>query len=707
MVNTSSIYKELVQQSGNTWRCKVLLTLADGEGLDVSDDIMQGGIKTTHSTTQDGDFDIGSAVIGQCQLTIDNTVGQYDAVDFSGAMITLQIGLMVKKDWTGIEYEWIELGKYLTDEVTDGSIISISALDNLVLLDRPYATNLSYPATLRQIWADLCTICGAPYIAGSFYNSDYVIEKKPEQENLTCREMASYVAQLACSYVWCDELGRVQLGWYDSTPLPVKSYRTTVSKADTTITGVKVIQDGTEYISGEAGYMVAVEDNPLAQSDPQALADKLGQRLNGFAFRACELQVLSDPSIQAGDVLAVTSERDGAFSTIATRVEYTIGNFTGISAEAETEEQKKATYNSPSAKAKHEAQKIVEQKIDVYDVAAKQFASLVSNSMGLYTTTKKQDDGSEIYYQHDKPLLEESQTIWKKNRDALAVSNDGGKTWRGMDKDGNAVLTVISAEGLNANWIRAGRIMSQNGKTDIDMDTGKSFMTGTYTSEWTFADGSIGKIIMNPGGITFFKDDVHMGSMYVASDDTCCFKGNYYGLARNDITKRRYYFASNKEDIATIEAEYVSSLSSYLHIVVNGTLRATFDGEGLYVYGDVRASGAKNRVVETSAGKVLMNAVESTYAVFEDFGAGKTDDAGNCVVELDPLFCETVSTGEEYWVQLTPYVGGTVGIASKDTNHFVVHGTPNQRFDWRVTAKQRGYESARMDICKEDTQKEV
>ena len=114
--------------------------------------------------------------------------------------------------------------------------------------------------------------------------------------------------------------------------------------------------------------------------------------------------------------------------------------------------------------------------------------------------------------------------------------------------------------------------------------------------------------------------------------------------------------------------------------------------------GGLDVTGSKNRVVETPTGKVLMNAVESTYAVFEDFGTGTTDEKGNCLVELDPLFLETVSTDAGYWVQLTPYVGGAVAIADKGTDRFAVQGTPGLKFDWRVTVKQKGYESVRMDI---------
>lgn len=97
---------------------------------------------------------------------------------------------------------------------------------------------------------------------------------------------------------------------------------------------------------------------------------------------------------------------------------------------------------------------------------------MAANSMGLYETKEEQPDGSIIYYQHDKPTLAESQTIWKNTAGAFLVSNDGGETWRGMDAAGNALLTVLSVVGIKADWIIAGLLKSQNGNTSFDLDSG-------------------------------------------------------------------------------------------------------------------------------------------------------------------------------------------------------------------------------------------
>ena len=74
---------------------------------------------------------------------------------------------------------------------------------------------------------------------------------------------------------------------------------------------------------------------------------------------------------------------------------------------------------------------------------------------------------------HDKPTLVESQKIWKQTADAFAVSTDGGVTYTaGFDAEGNAVFNVLSAIGVNVEWLRGKYLMSNDGATLIDLDLG-------------------------------------------------------------------------------------------------------------------------------------------------------------------------------------------------------------------------------------------
>src|SRR5690606_8965878 len=67
---------------------------------------------------------------------------------------------------------------------------------------------------------------------------------------------------------------------------------------------------------------------------------------------------------------------------------------------------------------------------------------------------------------HDRPDLEESMIIWHWTEQGLAWTdqgwNDGAPVWNyGLTAGGNAVLTVLTAYGINADWINAGRINAQ------------------------------------------------------------------------------------------------------------------------------------------------------------------------------------------------------------------------------------------------------
>lgn len=91
--------------------------------------------------------------------------------------------------------------------------------------------------------------------------------------------------------------------------------------------------------------------------------------------------------------------------------------------------------------------------------AMEKLNEIVQNSSGLYTTEEEQPDGSMIYYFHDKPELKESKNVIKFTADAIGLSTDGGKSYPfGFTVTGDMVANILSAIGVNANWINAGSI---------------------------------------------------------------------------------------------------------------------------------------------------------------------------------------------------------------------------------------------------------
>ena len=120
------------------------------------------------------------------------------------------------------------------------------------------------------------------------------------------------------------------------------------------------------------------------------------------------------------------------------------------------------------------------------------------------------------------------------------------------------------------------------------------------------------------------------------------------------------------------------------------------------VSGDFSCTGNFAVIAPVAGGskKVAVNAVESPENWFEDAGTAQLS-SGEAVVNIESLFAETVNTGVEYHVFLTPN-GDCKGlyVAQKSATSFVVRelggGISSIAFDYRIMAKRKGFENVRL-----------
>lgn len=143
--------------------------------------------------------------------------------------------------------------------------------------------------------------------------------------------------------------------------------------------------------------------------------------------------------------------------------------------------------SSPAARlddvddAKKEIGETVDQSLDAYDVKLAQMNELAANTLGFYYTEEKAADGSIIAYRHDKAKLSESKIIYKNGIDGFFLSVDGGQTWKaGFDSNGDAVLNILYAIGIQSKWIntRGFTATDNSGKETfkIDENTGSVYI---------------------------------------------------------------------------------------------------------------------------------------------------------------------------------------------------------------------------------------
>lgn len=513
MINTSKKYRLEVQGQDRKFTARARICLLDKTVLSITaNDIMIGGVQIEDATTQPSSFEVGAAIINKLTLQIDNLEKKYSAYNFSGAQVEIEIGFLFF-DGT---IEWLKKGVYYVDKaITPGTVIKLECLDRMAWFEQPYDTDLSYPTTIGNIVYDACVKCGVPIATTTFFNSGYVVNTKPSGE-MNYREVIAYCSQIAGCFARMNNEGKLELKWYEwnifsnldggkfekyelenevdggnfsnydqqeiidggdfeelSKYHHIFAYNSLeISTDDITITGVKISktedEQKEEYSYGEEGYVLVIENNPFAQENLSELVRSIGSKVVGMVFRPLSIQALSDPAIEAGDAAIVSDRYGNSYECFITNLSYKIGEYETFSCDAQTESEQSSTRYTPYTKIERKIAVEVNQKLNGFEQQFSQFNELMANAMGFYQTVEKKDDGSMIAYLHNKPKLEDSQTVWKISMNGFGVSLDGGKTWTtGITKDGNIIANILSVVGINANWINVGDLNAINIKGSL------------------------------------------------------------------------------------------------------------------------------------------------------------------------------------------------------------------------------------------------
>lgn len=172
--------------------------------------------------------------------------------------------------------------------------------------------------------------------------------------------------------------------------------------------------------------------------------------------------------------------------------------------------------------------------------------------------------------------------------------------------------------------------------------------------------------------------------------------------------------ASTKTFIDLSGQSNISDMYRNIIFGTSGTERMRLNADGwlgigtatptakLHVQGDFCATGSKNAIVPTSQGMTKVYSEESAGVWFTDYGRGQLVD-GLCVIELDPLFLETVTISDEYpmmvFLQEEAECNGLISRPGSTSFEVIERsdGNSDATFSYRIVAKRKGWENARLE----------
>lgn len=269
------------------------------------------------------------------------------------------------------------------------------------------------------------------------------------------------------------------------------TYGFTPHHTDVVITGVKVTEysesssdNPQTYMVGTEGYVLGISGNKLIRvGDGQTIASIIAEKCVGMRFRPFESECPTDVALEAGDSLIIVDRNGKIYTSLLTTTTLKPGSGQKIACNAKSAAKNSSTQYSQATQAFVTARNMVKQEKTEREKALEEFGKRIDSATGVYTTVETQEDGSQIFYLHDKPTLAESKAVWKMTSEAWGVSTDGGQTWNGgMTVDGDTIVRILTAVGLNADWINTGAITvkdkSGNIIFQVDMDTKKVIISG-------------------------------------------------------------------------------------------------------------------------------------------------------------------------------------------------------------------------------------
>lgn len=606
MINASNTFKEKLQDGEQVIEI-VDITFADGTTKTLENEIMIGN-NDFSDCVESSSFPVGATVCKTMKLELDNTEDQWKDYNFYQAKVHAYLKLqtsvaepasesiwmndfyepILDTDGNSIvlsraasedRYETIDKGIYtITTPEQYGEILSFTALDDMYKTNAKYYSALTLPQPIMALVRDACESLNIPMGFSSMAHGNVIVTALPD--NMTFRQLIGWAAMLETANARIDNRGYLQfIKWNfgavengSLVPFKLEDYVSspTLSSDDIVITGIRVKNKESESLFGTAGYVLELENNLLSDSDLGTVAAWIGGNLVGAKFRNLQGDLIYNPLLEFGD-MAYSFDRNGnKYLTPITDVSSPLNGITTVKTQADDPVRNSSTYMSAATKALVEARQLVKDERTEREKAVERLNNTLKTSGGLYMTVEPQDDGSNIYYAHNKPTLEESDIVWKFTAEAIGISMDGGKTYPyGLNINGELIARLLYAEGINASYINAGALIVRdtNGKiifsADIDNNQividgasvriGASPLDGLLNSMQGQIDGNINTWTGTPAPtlsnypanewLTDTEMSKHVGDLYYDGDSHAYRfrndgKGYYWErLKDTDVTK--------------------------------------------------------------------------------------------------------------------------------------------------------------------------
>lgn len=338
MYNVSENYINAVRAKTRSDRLLCTLTFPDDIAHPVSltdADYGEGSISIEWQSVDGDELMFGSAIAASLSISLRTSVNRYR---FYGAK--LEPIYQVK---TGTNtWESVPLGVFtVTDAERVGSIVNITAVDNMQALDLAYGSAV-LQGTAYEVLQAICEDTGLTLgMSGSdmtgWPNTETIIQIDVTNGCSTYRDALKGVCQLVGAFAIIDRAGQLVLKQFhttkDLTLGRTDRYSSTIADYTCNYVGLSVTGMGGTYTkesqSEESGLIMFIKDaigwDPVGEDNLlKYRTNSLFTYLETIEYTPSDFEMPGDPSLECGDMIELVLDADGeeTVNTILTSVDW-------------------------------------------------------------------------------------------------------------------------------------------------------------------------------------------------------------------------------------------------------------------------------------------------------------------------------------------------------------------------------------------------
>lgn len=319
-INVTEAYRTMMRGRAILNRISISITSGNDTYNLTDDDIVQGSVSINWRASNNRDFSLGTCYSSSMSFTSFVSV----LPEIEGQYVTISATAFYR---VGAEEQEIPLGVFRCDSPkVFTKTTSYECYDDMISFDRPIENRFS--GIPYNVLVFICNKCGVPFgnTAGEIsqmLNSTQTIVIDPDRV-LTYRDALSYVSILLGGYCIIDRYGRLTVRQFHTEPdMDLVKHRrqtTTFEGYKTVFCGVKcrflANQNFYPYSSidpDKEGLILDLGDIPIVQDTDEVkhdLLDNIFALINDYEYYPCEIDMVTDPSIEAGDMIR-TKDRYG------------------------------------------------------------------------------------------------------------------------------------------------------------------------------------------------------------------------------------------------------------------------------------------------------------------------------------------------------------------------------------------------------------